>query len=309
MGAKFTEIEAPFWVSDGYIVIEDSSARAYGGKVNAQLAKDIRMSDWGGTLDVKSADVAPAMRDIVPDSEGIIKGSADLRIHIAGDTRRTSTLNGNGSVEIKNGEISGFPGAVAVSNLLGGKPLRFDALNASFTVDGKTLYLLPGSRVSAPKGDPVFNYVMADGSVTMEKDVNLFCVGNVNIRALNSFVGGVRGLLSSAIDEGTSGLTLQNFIGGAITGFSKDEFRDVSLSLKASSSDVSIEKVVISEPTRNDLSPALNDAERRREKDDERLRLNLEFPVGPGGDGRKEGIGSQVGGQVLEHALNGLLSF
>jgi hypothetical protein len=131
----------------------------------------------------------------------------------------------------------------------------------------------------------------------------------VNIRALNSFVGGVQGLVSSAIDEGTSGLTLQNFLGGAITGFSKDEFRDVSLSLKASSSDVSIEKIVISDPPKNDLSPMLNDAERRREKDDERLRLRLEFPVGPGGDGRKEGIGSQVGGQVLEHALSDLLSF
>jgi hypothetical protein len=309
MGAKFTEIEAPFWVSDGYVVIEDSSALAYGGEVKAQLAKDIRMSDWGGTLNIKSADVAPAMRDIAPDSEGVMTGSADLRIHIAGDTKRTSTLNGDGSLEIKNGEVSGFSGAVVVSNLLGGKPLRFDALNASFTVDGKTLYLLPGSRVSAPKGDPVFNYVMADGSVTMEKDVNLFCVGNVNIRALNSFVGGVRGLVSSAMDEGTSGLTLQNFLGGAITGFSKDEFRDVSLSLKASSSDVSVEKIVISDPPKNDLSPMLNDAERRREKDDERLRLRLEFPVGPGGGGRKEGIGSQVGGQVLEHALSDLLSF
>ncbi|MDR0648897.1 MAG: hypothetical protein LBF92_06140 [Synergistaceae bacterium] len=309
MGAKFTEIEAPFWVSDGYIVIEDSSAKAYGGKVNAQIAKDIRMSDWGGTLDIKSADVAPALRDIAPDTEGVITGSADLKIHIAGDTKRTSTLNGNGSLEVKNGNVSGFSGAEAVSKLLGGKSLRFDDLNASFTVDGKTLYLLPGSRVSAPKGDPVFNYVMADGSITMEKDVKLFCVGNVNIRALNSFVGGVRGLVSSAIDEGTSGLTLQNFLGGAITGLAKDEFRDVSLTLKASSSDVSIEKVVIAEPVKNDLSPALNDAERRREKDDEQLRLNLEFPVGPGVDRRKEGIGSQVGGQVLEHALTDLLTF
>ncbi|MDR1515776.1 MAG: hypothetical protein LBS45_08775 [Synergistaceae bacterium] len=309
MGAKFTNLEAPFWVTEGYVVVEDSSARAYGGTVSAQIAKDIRMSDWGGTLYVKSADVASAMRDIVPDSEGVVSGSADLRIHIGGDTRRTSTLNGDGNIEIKNGEVSGYSGAEAVSKLLGGKPLRFNSLDASFTVDGKMLYLLPGSRIAAPKGDPVFNYVMADGSISMEKDISLFCVGNVNIRALNSFVGGVRGLVSSAIDEGTSGLTLNNFLGGAITGLAKDEFRDVSLSVKASSSDISIENVVISEPTKNDLTPALNEAERRREKNDETLRLNLEFPVGPGGDGRKEGIGSQVGGQVLQHALNGLLSF
>jgi hypothetical protein len=309
MGAKFTDLEAPFWVTEGYVVVEDSSAQAYGGTVSAQIAKDIRMSDWGGTLHVKSADMASAMRDIAPDSGGVVNGSADLRIHIGGDTRRTSTLNGDGSIEIKNGEVSGFSGAEAVSKLLGGKPLRFNSLSASFTVDGKTLYLLPGSRIAAPKGDPVFNYIMADGSISMEKNIDLFCVGNVNIRALNSFVGGVRGLVSSAIEEGTSGLTLHNFLGGAITGLAKDEFRDVSLSIKASSSDISIENVVISEPPKNDLSPVLNEAERRREKNDETLRLNLEFPVGPGGEGRKEGIGSQVGGQVLQQALNGLLSF
>jgi uncharacterized protein involved in outer membrane biogenesis len=309
MGARFSMLEAPFWVTEGYFLIEDSSAVAYGGKVNAQLAKDIRMSDWGGTLHVKSADIASALMDLVPDAEGVVSGSADLRIHLAGDTRRTSMLNGDGRIEIKKGGVSGFSGAVAVSKLLGGKPLRFDALNASFTVDGKTLYLLPGSRVSAPKGDPVFNYIMADGSISMEKDVNLFCVGNVNIRALNSFVGGVRGLVSSAMDQGSSGLTFQNFLGGAITGFAKDEFRDVSLSVIASSSDVSIEKVVISEPVKKDLAPELNEAERRREKNDEMLRLNLEFPVGPGGDEHRSGLGSQIGGQVLEHALNGLLSF
>jgi uncharacterized protein involved in outer membrane biogenesis len=309
MGARFSNIEAPFWITEGYLLVEDSSAAAYGGEVNAQLAKDIRLSDWGGTLYVKSADVASALMDLAPDSEGSISGSADLSIRLAGDTRRTSMLNGDGNIKIRKGEVSGFSGAVAVSKLLGGKPLRFDALNASFTVDGKTIYLLPGSRVSASKGDPVFNYIMADGSISMEKDINLFCVGNVNIRALNSFVGGVRGLVSSAMDQGTSGLTFQNFLGGAITGFAKDEFRDVSLSVVASSSDISIEKVVISEPAKNDLSPELNEAERRREKNDEMLRLNLEFPVGPGGEEHKSGIGSQIGGQVLQHALNGLLSF
>jgi translocation and assembly module TamB len=267
------------------------------------------MSDWGGTLYVKSADTAPALMDLVPDAQGIVSGSVDLRIHLAGNTRRTSMLNGDGSIEIRNGEVSGFSGAAAVSKLLGGKPLRFDALNASFSVDGKNIYLLPGSRVAAPKADPVFKYIMADGSISMEKDVNLFCVGNVNIRALNSFVGGMRGLVSSAMDQGTSGLTFQNFLGGAITGLTKDEFRDVSLSVIASSSDVSFGKITIAEPAKNDLSPALNEAEQRREKNDEMLRLNLEFPVGPGGDEHSSGIGSQIGGQVLEHALNGLLSF
>jgi hypothetical protein len=309
-GVNFTDLEAPFWVTDGFVVVEHSTARAYGGVVTAQIAKDLRMSDWGGRVDVKSADVSSALRDLMPDSEGTIAGSADLSVHVTGDTRRTSMQNAEGSLEIKNGEVVGFKGAEAVSKLLGGRPLRFSKLLTSFTVDGKTIYILPGSRVAAPKGDPAFNYVMADGSVGMEKmKLDLLCVGYVYIRALNSFVGGVQGLVSSAMDEGTSGLTLENFIGGAIKGLAKDEFRDVSLTVRGSSQDISIEGVKIAEPPKIDLSPELNEAERRREKEDERIRLNLEFPVGPGGEGRSGGLGSQVGGQVLQNALNGLFSF
>jgi hypothetical protein len=309
MGMNLTELEIPFWVDEDYVVVEDSFANAYGGEVNAQIAKDLRQSDWGGRFEILSADLETALKDIMPDSDGVVRGSADIRISLEGDTRRTSMQSGEGNINIRNGEVLGFQGAEAVSKLLGGRPLRFKSLNASFTVDGKTLYLLPGSRVSAPSGDPVFNYIMADGSLTMDKDVNLFCVGNVNIRALNSFVGGVRGLVSSAMEEGTSGLTLGNFMGGAITGFARDEFRDVSLSIRGTSEDITFEKLVISEPPKKDLSPGLNEAEQRREKNDETIRLNLEFPVGPGADVRKRGVGSQIGGQVLQRALNGLLTF
>jgi uncharacterized protein involved in outer membrane biogenesis len=309
MGANFTELEIPFWITEGYVVVEDSSAKAYGGEVKAQIAKDLRQSDWGGRFEVLSADLEVALKDIMPDSDGVVRGSADLQIFLGGDTRRTSMQSGEGNINIRNGEVLGFQGAEAVSKLLGGHPLRFKALNASFTVDGKTLYLLPGSRVSAPKGDSVFNYIMADGSLTIDKDINLFCVGNVNIRALNSFIGGVRGLVSSAMEEGSSGLTLGNFMGGAITGFTRDEFRDVSLSVRGTSEDIVIEKIVIAEPQKKDLSPVLNEAEQRREKNDETIRLNLEFPVGPGADVRKRGVGNQIGGQVLQRALDGLLTF
>jgi translocation and assembly module TamB len=309
MGVNMTEIEAPFWVTEGFLVVEDSTAKAYGGLVAVQVAKDLAMSDWGGRVEVKSVDLSSVLKDAMPDLSGTIAGGADLKLSIGGDTRRTSMQNGAGSLEIKNGEITGFKGTEAVSKLLGGRPLRFSSLLASFTIDGETIYLLPGSRVSAPKGDPVFNYIMADGSLSLEKDINILCVGNVNIRALNSFVGGVHGLISSAMEDGTSGLTLGNFLGGAIKGFSKNEFRDVSLNVKGTSQDIDIQNIRVATPVKLDLAPELNEDERRKEKNDERIRLNLEFPVGPGGEGSGKDLGGQVGGQVLEHALNGIFSF
>jgi hypothetical protein len=309
MGVKLTDLKAPFWVTDGFVVVENSTAKAYGGNVEGRMAKDLHMSDWGGWIEIKSADAASAFKDIMPDSQGVIAGSADLQIRVTGDTRRTSMSNGEGTLEIKNGEISGFDGTEAVSKLVGGRPLRFNSLLVSFTVDGKTIYVLPGSRLSAPKGDPVFNYIMADGSVTMDKDIDLNCMGNINIRALNSFVGGMQGLISSAIEDGKSGLSVENFLGGAIGGFTRNEFRDVSLSVKSASGDISVKNVQIAAIPQDETAPKLNEAEMRREKEDERVRLKLEFPVGPGGETRREGIGGQVGGQVLQHILNDLLSF
>jgi hypothetical protein len=309
MGINFAEVDVPFWVNEGFVVVEDSSAKAYGGEVKMQMAKDLRLSNWGGILGVKSADMRTFMKDLTPNSAGVVSGSADLTFRLSGDTRRTSMQDGEGSFEIKNGEISGFEGTEAVSKLIGGRPLRFNSLLLSFSVDGKTVYVLPGSRVSAPKGDPVFNYLMADGKITFERDINLLCVGNVNIRALNSFVGGVQGLLSSTMEDGTSGLTFQNFLGGAIQGFSRNEFRDVSLSVSGSSNDISIHDLKIAPVPVNETAPELNEAERRREKLDERIRINLEFPVGPGENKNQDSVGSQIGGQVLQHALKGILSF
>ncbi|MDR3321200.1 MAG: AsmA-like C-terminal region-containing protein [Synergistaceae bacterium] len=309
MGVKFTDFEAPFWLTDGFVVVEESTARAYGGQVSGQVVKDLRLSDWGGRIIMKNADMEALLKDIIPEAQGTVAGSADFKLFVTGDTKRTSMQMAEGSLEIKNGEVTGFKGTAAVSKLLGGRPLRFSKLLASFTVDGKTIYLLPGSRVQAPKGDPVFSYIMADGSVSMENDVDLYCVGNVNIRALNSFVGGVNGLISSAIEDGTAGLTFENFLGGAIRGFSKNEFRDVSLAVKGASDDIYIQNIKIAAPPKTDLEPELNEAERRREKEDEQIRLKVEFPVGPGEKKRGGDIGGQVGGQMLEQALGGIFSF
>lgn len=311
MGIKLTDVKAPFWVTEGFATVEESSAKAYGGDVSVQVAKDLKLSRWGGRLGVLSADLASAFADLMPDAEGSITGKADLMVRIGGDSRRTSMQDASGSLEVTNGEILGFSGAAAVSRLIGGRPLRFSSALGSFSVDGKTLYILPGSRVSAPKGDPVFKYIMMDGSVGMEDlKVDLSCIGNVNIRALNTFVGGVQGVLSAAMDN--RDINFEDFIGGAITGFSRNEFRDVSLLVRGQPDNIRFEKVEIAAPTKYETMPdGLSDSEDPRHSEFERIQIRLEFPVGPGGEGMhdNDNIGGQVGGQVLEQAIKGILTF
>lgn len=310
MGFKLTKVRAPFFVSDGFVMVEDSSARAYNGTVMLQVAKDLKMSRWGGRIEIVSADLGPVLPDVMPDAGGKITGKTNFKMRFGGDSRRTSMQDGEGSLEVTDGEVSGFKGAAAVSKMIGGRPLRFKSALGSFNIDGKTLYLLPGSRVAAPKGDPVFKYVMVDGSVSMAKSIDLSCVGNVNIKALNIFAGALQGLMAAAIDNKET--LLQDFLGGAITGFSRNEFRDVSLRIRGTTDSVKFENVKVTQQEKLDLMPeALAEPDNTKEKDPEKIRINLEFPVGPGSDGGRNnnGAAGQVGGQVLEQAIKGILSF
>ena len=311
MGLKIADFCAPFWVNEGFVLIEDSSAKGYGGVLKAQIAKDLALSSWGGRLEVLSADFAAVLRDLMPNAEGSITGSADLTLRIEGDSTRTSMQDGSGSLEIRNGEISGFPGTEAASKIIGGRPLRFSSAFFSYSIDGKMLYLLPGSRVAAPSEDPAFKYVMVDGSVGIEeKKIDLSCMGNVNVRALNSFIGGLQSLVSAAMDDmGNTDALLQNFLGGALSGFSRNEFRDVSLVVKGTPDSLKFSDVEVAQPITYDTRPeVLNQTVNSRESDEDRFRLKVEIPVGPGG-GRGDNVGSQVGGQVFEQAIKSLFSF
>jgi translocation and assembly module TamB len=219
--------------------------------------------------------------------------------------------DGDGELEIVDGEVLGFDGAESVSKLLGGKPLRFHSAHVTFSLDGKTIYIIPGSRVSAPKGDTAYKYVMIDGNVTTDQSINLSCIGNVNIRALNSFVAGIQGVLSTAFENGktrTSEELLQNFLGSAITGFTKNEFRDVSLKVSGEPGNILFSDVSIASPVKADTMPAiLSESSGTRGKEDERIQIKVEFPVGPGGSSPSESVGGQVGGQLLDQVLKGLI--
>jgi hypothetical protein len=312
MGIQMSNADANFTVSDGFVIVEDSSANAYNGTVNAQVVKDINMSNWGGMVSVKSADMAMAFKDLFPDTEGTITGSTNFTMRFAGDSKRTSMLDGDGNLEITDGEISGFSGAESVSKIIGGKPLRFRSANFSFKLDGKTIYILPGSRVSAPREDPVYKYVMMDGNITTEQDIDLSCIGNINIRALNALVAGVQGVLSATIESGGIGdseTLLQNFLGNTIKGFARDEFRDVSMKVSGTSDHTIFSDVKILSPVKADTIPAaLAAPENNKEKKEGNFHLTLEFPVGPGGESHSsQNIGGQVSGQLIDQIFKGLV--
>ncbi|MDR1137985.1 MAG: hypothetical protein LBK91_06650 [Synergistaceae bacterium] len=152
---------------------------------------------------------------------------------------------------------------------------------------------------------------MLDGSFTVDKDIDISCVGNVNIRALNALSAGIQGVLSSTFESGQIGDTqelLQNFLGNTITGFSKNEFRDISLKVQGHPGDIKFSNVKIASPVKMDTIPeALKNPDGYKEGKSEKIQIKVEFPVGPGANHSSESIEGQVGGQLLDQVLKGLV--
>jgi hypothetical protein len=311
-GLKAQDVNANFSVIDGFAIVEDSSAKAYGGDVNVQFVKNFNNTDWGGTLRIKSADIAPAFKDFMPDSEGLITGTADFTMRFSGDSKRTSMKDGNGLLDINDGAVSGFEGAQKLSEMFGGRPLRYNSGRFSFSLDGKTVNIIPGSRITAPKEDQIYKYVMFDGSITTDLEMDINCDGNVNLRALNALVSGLQGVLSAVVETGDFGDSremLGTFLGNAITGYTRDEFRGVALKVKGKPGELSFSNVSIATPVKMDTVPdVLKTKGNNAIKEDAGVKITVEIPVGPGGNGKSPGsVGKQVGGQILDQLIKGLV--
>jgi hypothetical protein len=311
-GLKASDAEADFSVNDGFAIVEDSSAKAYGGEIKVQFVKDFNNTNWGGALYVKSGDIAPMFKDFMPDSEGSITGRANFTMRFTGDSIRTSMQDGNGVLDVYEGEISGFEGAKKISEMFRGKPLRYSSGHFTFSLDGKNVNIIPGSRITAPKEDPIYKYVMFDGNVTTDLEMDINCDGNVNLRALNALISGLQGVLSTAVetkDFSNSKEMLKNFLGNAITGYSTDEFRGVSLKIKGKPEELTFSNIAIASPVKMDTLPdVLKTKGNEGIKENDGVKITVEIPVGPGEGGSSSGsVGKQVGGQILDQLIKGLV--
>jgi hypothetical protein len=311
-GLKVSDVEADFSVNDGFAIVEDSSAKAYGGEVKVQIVKDFNNTDWGGTLHVKSADIASAFKDFMPDSEGSITGTADFTMRFVGDSVRTSMQDGNGALDIYDGEISGFEGARKISEMFGGKPLRYNSGHFTFGLDGKNVNIIPGSRITAPKEDQIYKYVMFDGNVTTDLEMDINCDGNINLKALTALISGLQGVLSAAVETGDFGDSkgmLKNFLGSAITGYTTDEFRGVSMNVKGKPEELTFSNISIASPVKmNTLPDVLKTKGSESIKDGAGVKITVEIPVGPGEGGNSAGnVGKQLSGQILDQLIKGLV--
>ena len=312
MGIHFKNVKAPFYVSDGYAVMEDVKAEMNGGTLKGGLAMDIAKSIWGGNLTAEGIDIDQSIKQAFPSLKGSVTGKGDLKIRGGGETGRTSTVKAAGIMLMHDGEIKSFDAVEAAKKYTGGKPLRFASIKCTFTYDGGSITILPGSQAAAPKGDSVYRYVMLDGIITHERNISMFAMGKVNIRALNALLGALQGVINAGMDFTSSGKLnsgelLQNFLGGVLSGFAKSDFRFVTMNIGGTEdslyfTNIKVDKNVKNSSASDAIPKSSSDPDEKDFLNDTTFRLKFEIPVGPGTQTNPD----EVKGQVVEQTLENL---
>lgn len=314
MGVRFDDLKAPFFLSQHYVIIEDLKASTYGGTLTGGVAFDLSKSLWGGNLTVMSADLKPLLRQSVTGLKGVISGRGDLKIRGGGETGRLSTVKGGGAIFLHDGAVTSFDAVESAKKYTGGRPLRFQSVRATFTYDGGDFNLLPGSQATAPAGDPLYRYVMLDGTINRKKQVSFFMMGKINVRALNSIIGAFQGLVTAGIDLASGELNknemVQNILGGVISGMAKNEFRFLTMNIGGTATDpkfynIKVENAVKQTSAKEGIPTSQSDPDAKdlQTNGNTTFRFKFEIPVGPG-------LSQQRGdakGQVVEQTLENLL--
>lgn len=315
MNIEFQNVNAPFFLDDGYAVVEDMTATSNNGKLSGGIACDINKSYWGANLTVASADIEPAVRQFRPDLKGRITGTGDMKIKVEGETGRISTIKGGGVVFLNNGELSGFKAVEAAKKYTKGKPIRYRKAQASFRFDEGIFVLLPGSEAMAPAGDTVYRYVMLDGIMGKKGELSMTAMGKVNVRALNAMLGGLQGFVTVGSELTSKGSIetkdiVQNLVGGLISGYTRNSFRFFTMNIKGSLDKPAFGNLKID----RDANKSIGDSAIPKSPGDPEdkdfqngnftIRLKFEIPVGPGW--RRDN--GDVGGQFLQQTFENILS-
>jgi hypothetical protein len=160
-------------------------------------------------------------------------------------------------------------------------------------MDGVSVYIMPGSHMTAPAGDPLYRYVNIDGSVFYTKRLELHGMAEVNLQVLNAFVGAVKGVATggASIQE-----ALQGLLGGMIPGSSTGDFREVTFDVAGTLDSPKLMSLQVQrKPT--DEQPA--------ETTEDEQQLKLDIPVGSGAES-DDSTGDQLKKQILQQIFKSI---
>jgi translocation and assembly module TamB len=182
--------------------------------------------------------------------------------------------------------------------------IRFNSILASFNLDGRNIFLMPGSRVSAPVGDKIYRYFSASGSLGWnDSPLDLKCMGDINVRALNAFLGALQGILAVDGNPLTDPAFLQNFLSGLLGGMSVKDFRETSFNVKGTWDSPLLTDIKV---TSNTPAASFSRPNGSSGKDETKIKITLEIPTGEGKD-TSPSTEDQMKKQLLENIMKQII--
>ncbi len=292
------DVSVPFTWKDNTLLFSDGKALYHGGKTTFSGRMDPMNMRWEGNLAVNGMDLASASERLL-EGEGKISGNADLTLRGSGTGGMLGLVFGSGQISAREGSVSGFEAINAVSNT---GEIRFSSVLASFNMDGRNVYLLPGSRISAPPGDNVYRYFSASGSLGWnDTPIDLRCVGDINVRALNAFLGALQGLITIDGNPLADPQFLQRFLTGIVGGMTLRDFRETSFNIKGTWDSPELLDLKVSQGSAPLVLPPSNPG-----RNETRIKITVEIPTGSGKD-TSTSPEDQVRKQLLEQIMKSII--
>ena len=294
------DVTVPFTWKNGAVEIRNGKVDYYGGAGTFSGKVDPKTMRWEGNLTVKGMDMEGATKRLLG-GQGKVAGKADLTARGTGTGGMVGMVFGSGQLSAKEGSVSGFSALKSVSN---SGEIRFSSILASFNLDGRNIFLMPGSRVSAPVGDNVYRYFSASGSLGWnDSPVDLKCTGDINVRALNAFLGALQGILAVDGNPLTDPAFLQNFLSGLLGGMSVKDFRETSFNVKGTWDSPLLTDIKV---TSNSPAASFSRPNGSSGKDETKIKITLEIPTGEGKN-TSPSTEDQMKKQLLENIMKQII--
>lgn len=203
-------------------------------------------------------------------------------------------LDGRGDLSVTDGQVEGFPALAKV-----GGPIPYRSLAVNYVIDGKTLYLLPGSRAAAPSGNGLYRYLSFDGNVTPGRDLDIACYGELNLQAFSALLGAISRL---ALAESSQAMA-KGFLSGLLGNVTGRDFREVSLSLVGDWEAPILKDLTVHQAPQKTTPFPSGASDPKERSDSQQFTFRLEFPTGEGVEKGSSEMGSQITQQILDQIL------
>ena len=293
------DVKIPFLWKDNLMTVKGGKAIYYGGTADLSGTLDPATMRWEGNLSVKGFSLERVTTPML-DGEGAVTGTADLTMRGSGTGGMVGLVFGSGQLAAREGAVKGFE---AVKSVSPSGEIPFTSVLASFNVDGRNIFLLPGSRISAPPGNDVYRYFSASGSLGWnEAPLDLKCLGDINIRALNAFLGALQGIISIDGNPLTDPQFLSNFLTGLLGGMSVRDFRETTFNLKGSWESPALADLKV----KSNQMPANIPRSGPGNNGETKIKISVEIPTGEGKD-TGTSTEDQVKKQLLENIMKQII--